>query len=229
MSDILVRTGNGKTDLKYVGSATKNLKVLQKTGNKSVRWITTAAGQSYNNILVKNGARNLAYQTISIPSDAPEWYGNPYSGKLVSWPYQNPPQWSSAYNYGLWITLDAFSDNVNLADNNWQYSNPKTNLFKRGVSSYSPFRIYFYRYESTSTWELPLTKKELGITKFFVVDVNNPSRKAVYLLSRTSSSVSASNYPARYHADYTIRNSYVTIDNFFDGGTYRIGVRASDS
>ena len=38
---ILIRTGSGKTDLSYTENAVKNLKVLQKTGTKSVQWITT--------------------------------------------------------------------------------------------------------------------------------------------------------------------------------------------
>lgn len=73
---ILIRTGSGKTDLSYTDNAVKNLKVLQKTGTKSVHWITTQAGTTYNNILQKRGVKNLFYGNITIPSDVTYIYNN---------------------------------------------------------------------------------------------------------------------------------------------------------
>lgn len=77
---ILVRTGNGITDLTYVDSATKGLKVLQKTGEKTIQWITTAAGTTYQNILQKRGTKDLFYGSITIPADEPSWAANYSSG-----------------------------------------------------------------------------------------------------------------------------------------------------
>ena len=45
---ILVRTGNGITDLTYVDSATKGLKVLQKTVEKTVKITTTNSNTLYS-------------------------------------------------------------------------------------------------------------------------------------------------------------------------------------
>lgn len=73
---ILIRTGSGKTDLSYTENAVKNLKVLQKTGTKSVQWITTQAGTTYNNILQKRGVKDLYYGDITIPSDVTYIYNN---------------------------------------------------------------------------------------------------------------------------------------------------------
>lgn len=73
---ILIRTGSGKTDLSYTDNAVKNLKVLQKTGTKSVHWITTQAGTTYNNILQKRGVKDLFYGSITIPSDVTYIYNN---------------------------------------------------------------------------------------------------------------------------------------------------------
>lgn len=73
---ILIRTGSGKTDLSYTENAVKNLKVLQKTGAKSVQWITTQAGTTYNNILQKRGVKDLFYGDITIPSDVKYIYNN---------------------------------------------------------------------------------------------------------------------------------------------------------
>ena len=62
---VLIRTGPGKTDLSYTDDIKADLKVLQKTGNKSVQWITIQPGQTYDNILQKNSS-GISYGSIEI-------------------------------------------------------------------------------------------------------------------------------------------------------------------
>lgn len=220
---ILIRTGSGKTDLAYTDKAVKDLKVLQKTGARSVQWITTKAGTTYNNILQKRGVKDLYYGGITIPSDEPAWYGNPESGQKVSWVFEALPEWSTETKPKTWRTKKG-----NLADNGWNYKQGD-DMFTTTAASEDYFSIYFFR---TGRWQsnIPYPTPQMEISKLFIVDVNNPSRKAVYLLSRYGNwGVSNEFAESSYYSDYTIRNSYVTIDNFLDGGTYRVGIRATDS
>lgn len=230
---ILIRTGSGKTDLSYTDNAVKNLKVLQKTGTKSVHWITTQAGTTYNNILQKRGVKDLFYGNITIPSDEPAWYGNPYSGSKVSWVFQTLPETSDASVPGSWTNYIT-GNTVNFSNNNWDYGQGN-NIFKKSPTSVSQFNIYFRR---DGAWQASVSSvPDMTISKLFVVDVSNPNRKAVYLLSPSGKwgvlngkySESLDKFYSTYHRNYTIRNSYVTIDNFYDGHTYRIGVRATDN
>lgn len=225
---ILIRTGSGKTDLSYTDNAVKNLKVLQKTGTKSVHWITTQAGTTYNNILQKRGVKDLFYGNITIPSDEPAWYGNPYSGQLVNWEYTNLPNYSDIFISGVWSTAKGISPNeINVSDNNWNYSQG-TNIFARSATS-DATSIYF-RKNALEQWERPpLQQRQLTVSKIFVVDVNNPKRKAVYLITCGKWTAQQGNATSYYCRNITIRDQYVTIDNFLDGGTYRVGIRATDS
>lgn len=247
MADILVRTGNGKTDLKYVGSATKNLKVLQRTGNKSVRWITTAAGQSYNNILVKNGVRNLAYQSITIPSDIPSWFINEQNGTLVNYS-QSKTQvvirsykglFSQSAEYGRsWGILQGNESNNFVGSSGF-----KTAIADNLISSWFknvPVILTFIRLGPWAT-TAPQPSYFPNIRKMYIRDVNNPSRKFVALLERDLSQqvndtlnwVLNSNQTGGLYSyaaiGYQIRSFYNTIDNLYDGNTYRTGLRLSDT
>lgn len=247
MPDILVRTGNGKTDLMYVSSAAKNLKVLQKTGTKSVQWITTAAGQSYNNILVKNGTRNLAYQSISIPSDIPSWFVNEQSGTLVNYSQSNTMVVIRSYKglfsqnaqYGTAYGILQGNESNNFVGSSGFAAAIADNLISSWFKNV-PVVITFIRLGAWATTAPALTFFP-NIRKMYIRDVNNPSRKFVALLERDLSqqvndtlnwvknSTQTGGLYSYAPIGYQIRDYYSTIDNFRDGNTYRTGLRLSDT
>ena len=243
---ILIRTGSGKTDLSYTENAVKNLKVLQKTGTKSVQWITTQAGTTYNNILQKRGVKDLFYGDISIPSDIPAWYGDPYSGSPVTSKFSITG--TIVLNFVNYFSMDSSikigegnlgngNDSGNYKGNNGKIKSPLSNNLVNGWYGGAPFVIQLSR---TNEWATitPDISEFPDFKKFFVVDVNNPNRKLVALLTRnlnyhgttipnvTNESGIRISY-AKYGFD--IRDVYSTIDNFMDGNTYRAGLRLSDS
>lgn len=222
---ILVRTGNGITDLKYVDRATKGLKVLQKTGDKTVQWITTAAGKTYNNILQKRGTKDLFYGSITIPADEPAWAANPKSGGNVIYP-----------GYLAQSTI-----------NNQGAGSMIISVYQGGISSNSPF------FGITGGSDSPLkdtsgTLNKIGassgitinwsvnsdyfrgdfppsIKKIFMVSVSNPTKKLVALV--THSNTEKKGGGNGYYLYYTVRNIFNSIDTI--SGKYTIGIRSSDS
>ena len=231
---ILIRTGSGKTDLSYTDNAVKNLKVLQKTGTKSVQWITTQAGTTYNNILQKNGVNDLYYGNISIPSDAPAWYGNPYSGSKPVWQAGAVyPQWTMLYTDVSHIRSKA----LNVADNNWSYGvvagtdiiatfNPKIN---------NNIRIILL---AATGWNFIGSKPTINLAKIFFIDSSNENNKLVLKLQpvRTtftnasgSCGTSDDNRAAKF--DMTCKIIDIYSNNFTlqytAGKTFKVGIRTS--
>lgn len=222
---ILVRTGNGITDLTYVDSATKGLKVLQKTGEKTVQWITTAAGTTYQNILQKRGVKDLFYGSITIPADVPSWAANPKSGGNVIYPGYFSP--SLIENYG--------SGSISIS------------VYQSGIVSTSPFFIM------EGTKDVPLkditgdvhnTATAAGITinwtvnndyfrcdfppaikKIFIVNNSEPTKKLVALVTHYNTEKRGGG--DGYYIYYTVRDVFNSIGT--PSGNYTIGIRSSDT
>lgn len=242
---ILIRTGSGKTDLSYTENAVKNLKVLQKTGTKSVQWITTQAGTTYNNILQKRGVKDLFYGNITIPSDIPAWVANPESGSPVNIGFTNTQgtltsvknkfAQSSEYNRA-WGIIDCKDSKGFIGNAGFKTPYNEATINNRYLGM--PVIISFIRLGDWGTIA-PDISAFPNIRKLFVVDTNNPNRKFVALLERDLSVhndsvnkvINRADSGGLYsytHAGYRIRDSYNTIDNFMDGNTYKTGLRMSD-
>lgn len=244
---ILIRTGSGKTDLSYTENAVKNLKVLQKTGTKSVQWITTQAGTTYNNILQKRGVKDLFYGDITIPSDIPAWVAEPESGLPVNIGYSNTQgafesvvgKFSQDVEYNRAWGIINCQDSGNFIGSAG-FKAPKNSATIAAQYKGLPIIISFVKLGAWATIK-PDISSFPNIKKLFVVDVNNPNRKFVALVERDLSEkvngslnwvVNATGSTSLYsyaHTGYRIRDIYNTIDNFMDGNTYKTGLRMSDS
>ena len=243
---ILIRTGSGKTDLSYTENAVKNLKVLQKTGTKSVQWITTQAGTTYNNILQKRGVKDLFYGDISVPSDIPAWVADPESGSPVNIGFdktqgtltsvENKFKQASEYNRA-WGIIDCKNSNGFIGNQGFGAPYYAATINNRYLGM--PVIISFIRLGDWGTIT-PDISTFPNIRKLFVVDINNPNRKFVALLERDLSvhndsvnkvinRATTGGLYSYVHTGYRIRDSYNTIDNFMDGNTYKTGLRLSDS
>lgn len=231
---ILIRTGSGKTDLSYTDNAVKNLKVLQKTGTKSVHWITTQAGTTYNNILQKRGVKDLFYGNITIPSDIPEWCGNPYSGSKPIWQAGAVyPQWTMLYTEVSHIN----SKTLNVAANNWDYGTVAgTNIittFKPIIGNNIRIRLLAER-----GWDFISSRPTVNLAKIFFIDSSNENNKLVLKLqpvsttfsnSGGSSGTSDDDRAAKYDMICKIIDIYS--NNFTlqytTGKTFKVGIRTS--
>ena len=223
---ILVRTGNGITDLKYVDSATKGLKVLQKTGDKTVQWITTAAGKTYNNILQKRGTKDLFYGSITIPSDEPAWAANPKSGGNVL--YADYISQTTLNNYGRG-SLSIDYHNTTIASS--------SSFFEMKAGTNMPLTDINTSLKSTKAlsgvvmnWTVNADKFKASafatsVKKIFLVNTADASKKLVLLLSY--SNVEAKSGGDGYWIRYTVRNIFNSITD--KTGTYTLGIRSSDS
>ena len=222
---ILIRTGLGRTDLSYTDAAVKNLKVLQKTGNKSVKWITTAAGTTYQNILQKRGTKDLFYGSITIPADVPSWAVDPKSGGIVKYPgYLNPSLINdygtgsiriSVYQSGIVSTSPFFGivggSNPPLTDIIGTVGNTDT---ASGIAiDWEVDSAYFY------------CAFPPDIKKIFMVSNSEPTKKLVALV--THSRTEEKSGDKGYYFYYTVRNVFNSIGT--PSGQYTIGIRSSDT
>lgn len=223
---ILVRTGNGITGLKYVDSATKGLKVLQKTGEKTVQWIITAAGTTYQNILQKRGTKDLFYGSITIPADEPAWAANPKSGGNVL--YGTYITQTTLNNYGRG-SLDITYHNTTIrssssffgmtAGSNRPMTDINTSLRAVGASN-----------GIVMNWEVNADHFQTNpfassVKKIFLVNTSDASKKLVALL--TFNRVEQKSGGNGYYIYYTVRNIFNSITD--KSGTYTLGIRSSDS
>ena len=238
---ILIRTGSSKTDLSYTENAVKNLKVLQKTGTKSVQWITTQAGTTYNNILQKRGVKDLFYGDISIPSDIPAWVANPESGVRVTSPYKIQNTWIESFTDHFWTStpgkgrggLGDGNDSGNFKGSDCFQSPKSADIINRWYGG-APFVVSNGR---NGDWAnpTPTIDKFPNYKKFFVINVNDPSKKLVVLLTRNLNYKGSVAPDVTYggisyaRATYDVRAVYNTIPNIMDGNTYRAGLRLSDT
>lgn len=237
---ILIRTGSGKTDLSYTDNAVKDLKVLQKTGTKSVQWITTQAGTTYNNILQKRGVRDLFYGDITIPSDLPQWQANPYSGTTPKW-YDTSvqPQWTEI----IWKTSSSTTSlirtkKLNVADNNWQYG---VVLGTDILTTFNPSKndtlnVYL---KADSGWNFTAsTVPDIQIAKIFFIDNTNENNKLVmkvnfikHLWSNAddSSGSAGDSEPAEYKIECGIEEIYSNNLTLAYSTTknYKVGIRTT--
>lgn len=223
---ILVRTGNGITDLTYVDSATKGLKVLQKTGEKTVQWITTVAGTTYQNILQKRGVKDLFYGSITIPADVPAWAANPKSGGNVL--YGTYITQTTLNNYGSGSLDITFHDTKihtsssffgMTAGSNQPMTDINTSISKITQSN-----------GITMNWEVNADQFKThpfvsSVKKIFLVNISNDSKKLVALL--TFNRVEPKSGGNGYYIYYTVRDIFNTITTA--AGTYALGIRSSDT
>lgn len=223
---ILVRTGNGITDLKYVDSATKGLKVLQKTGEKTVQWITTAAGTTYQNILQKRGVKDLFYGSITIPADEPTWAANPQSGGNVL--YNKYISQTTLDNYGrgsLGITFHNTTINSSssffgmTAGSNQPMTDIDTSL---GTIAASNGIIMNWEVNADHFMTNPFAS---SVKKIFLVNKSDASKKLVALL--TFNRAEPKSGGNGYYIYYTVRDIFNSITN--KSGTYTLGIRSSDT
>lgn len=242
---ILIRTGSGKTDLSYTENAVKNLNVLQKTGTKSVQWITTQAGTTYN-ILQKRGVKDLFYGDITIPSDIPAWVTDPESGTLVNTSYTKicatltsvADRFSQNNIYGAKYQIVDWKNSNNFKGSDGFKAPIASNLIESWYKGL-PVVICYIKLGNWATLD-PDISTFPNIRKLFVIDVNNPNRKFVALLERDlsvstpqvnvvqNSRDTGALYSYAY-VGFRLRDSYNSIDNFIDGNTYKTGLRMSDS
>lgn len=223
---ILVRTGNGITDLKYVDSATKGLKVLQKTGEKTVQWITTSAGTTYQNILQKRGVKDLFYGSITIPADEPAWAANPKSGGTVIYAAYMNPNYINNYGRGS-LGIDFHNTTIKTSSaffgmtggSNMPLTDLNTTLTSSTVTSgvimnWTVNSDYFKTHPFVSS-----------IKKIFLVNTSDASKKLVLLLTyqRTETKSGGNGY----WIYFTVRNIFNSITN--KSGTYTLGIRSSDT
>lgn len=223
---ILVRTGNGITDLTYVDSATKGLKVLQKTGEKTVQWITTAAGTTYQNILQKRSVKDLFYGSITIPADVPSWAANPMSGGNVL--YGTYISQTTLNNYGrgsLGITYHNTTINSSssffgmTAGSNKPMTDINTSL---GTTVASDGIIMNWEVNADQYKTNPFAS---SVKKIFLVNTSDASKKLVALVTynRTESKSGGNGY----YIYYTVRDIFNSITD--KSGTYTLGIRSSDT
>lgn len=223
---ILVRTGNGIADLKYVDSATKGLKVLQKTGNKTVQWITTAAGTTYQNILQKRGVKDLFYGSITIPADVPAWAANPQSGGNVL--YNKYISQTTLNNYGRG-SLGIDYHNTTIASS--------SSFFEMSAGTNKPLTDINTTLTSTSAssgvlmnWtvnsdQFKASAFATSVKKIFLVNTADASKKLVLLLS--GGNVEVKSGGDGYWIGYTVRDIFNSITD--KSGTYTLGIRSSDT
>lgn len=223
---ILVRTGNGITDLTYVDSATKGLKVLQKTGEKTVQWITTAAGTTYQNILQKRGVKDLFYGSITIPADEPTWAANPMSGGSVL--YGTYISQTTLNNYGrggLYITFHNTKIHTSssffgmTAGSNQPMTDINTSL---GETNASNSIIMNWEVNADQFKTHPFVS---SVKKIFLVNTSDASKKLVALL--TFHSADPKSGGNGYYIYYTVRDIFNSITD--KSGTYTLGIRSSDT
>lgn len=211
---ILVRTGNGITDLTYVDSATKGLKVLQKTGEKTVQWITTAAGTTYQNILQKRGVKDLFYGSITIPADEPTWAANYSSGTKLKF-------FGSVDYKGVFGTDGIGNSRFSLAkegffnvDKNGYLNDFNGRVIASGTASGITIDWITNRdYVKYSFWEK--TKK--------IFFVKNSTEKIVALV--TYSSVDIKSGGDGYFIYLNVRNIFNSMKS---AGNVTVGIRGSD-
>lgn len=223
---ILVRTGNGITDLTYVDSATKGLKVLQKTGEKTVQWITTAAGTTYQNILQKRGVKDLFYGSITIPADVPAWVANPMSGGNVL--YETYISQTTLNNYGrgsLGITFH----NATI--------NSVSSFFGMTAGSNQPMTDINASIGTTAAidgvvmnWEVNVDQFKTNpfvssVKKIFLVNTSDASKKLVALLTFNRAELKSGG--DGYWITYSVRDFFNSITD--KSGTYTLGIRSSDT
>ena len=223
---ILVRTGNGITDLTYVDSATKGLKVLQKTGEKTVQWITTAAGTTYQNILQKRGVKDLFYGSITIPADEPAWAANPKSGGNVL--YGTYISQTTLNNYGRG-SLDITYHNTTIHSSSSFFGmtagskQPMTDInTSLGTVGASNGIIMNWEVNADHFQTNPFAS---SVKKIFLVNTSDASKKLVAIL--TFNRVEQKSGGNGYYIYYTVRNIFNSITD--KSGTYTLGIRSSDS
>lgn len=212
---ILVRTGNGITDLKYVDSATKGLKVLQKTGNKTVQWITTAAGTTYQNILQKRGVKDLFYGSITIPADEPTWAANYSSGSKLKFSgnasYKGVIGTAGIHNSGFGLPKEGFF-NVDSSGYLNDYS-------ARVVVSNTTSDIYLDWTTNNDYVNYTFWNK---VKKIFFV--KNSTEKIVVLVTGVSAEIKSGG--DGYYITLKVRNIFNTMKS---AGNVTVGIRGSDT
>lgn len=211
---ILVRTGNGITDLTYVDSATKGLKVLQKTGEKTVQWITTAAGTTYHNILQKRGVKDLFYGNITIPADEPTWAANYSSGSKLKFfgsvDYKGTFGTDGIHNSGFSLAKQGFFNVDSQGYLNDFTGTVKVSGTTSGIAINWTTNNDYVRY---SFWEK--TKK--------IFFVKNSTEKIVALV--TYSSVDIKTGGDGYFIYLNVRNIFNSMKS---AGNVTVGIRGSD-
>lgn len=223
---ILVRTGNGITDLKYVDSATKGLKVLQKTGDKTVQWITTEAGTTYQNILQKRGVKDLFYGSITIPADEPAWAANPQSGGNVLYAAYMNPNYINNYGRG---SLGIDFHNTTIASSSAFFgmtggsNKPLTDINTTLTSTRATNGV---RMNWTVNSDYFKTNPFVSsVKKIFLVNTSDASKKLVLLLTYRSIDIKSGG--DGYWIYYTVRDIFNSITD--KSGTYILGIRSSDT
>ena len=219
---ILIRTGSGRTDLSYTDAAVKNLKVLQKTSDKTVQWITTAAGTTYQNILQKRGVKDLFYGSITIPADIPIWAQNPTSGQYVttsSGPYMPNDVGSIAiYSPANCPSVSANHNNMfpssKLSSIKYQIQDMQVSGvgLSAGTGNSLGFRWFNNKGDYKTDW-FRLIKK------LFIID-NSTGEEYVALTNLGSREYEI------YYFDYTNIFSNIKINN---SHTYTVGIRSTVS
>lgn len=223
---ILVRTGNGITDLTYVDSATKGLKVLQKTGDKTVQWITTAAGTTYQNILQKRGVKDLFYVDITIPADVPAWAANPQSGGNVL--YNKYISQTTLNNYGRG-SLGIDYHNTTIASSSSFFgmsagtNKPLTDIYTTLTSTQATNGVRMNW--TVNAEQFKASAFATSVKKIFLVNTTDASKKLVILL--TYNSIDIKSGGNGYWIYYTVRDIFNSITD--KSGTYILGIRSSDT
>lgn len=236
---ILIRTGSGKTDLSYTDNAVKDLKVLQKTGTKSVQWITTQAGTT-DNILQKRGVRDLFYGDITIPSDLPQWQDIPYSGTTPEWSDTiSQPEWTEI----IWETSSSTeplslirTKKLNVADNNWQYGVVSGTDILTTFNPSKNDKLYVNLY-TDSGWNFTnSTTPNIQIAKIFFIDNTNENNKLVmkvnfYLWNYTDNKYDSAEdkQPSEYKIECGIEEIYSNNLTLAYSTTknYKVGIRTT--
>ena len=205
---ILVRTGNGITDLTYVDSATKGLKVLQKTGEKTVQW--------------KRGTKDLFYGSITIPADIPSWAQNPKSGSYVT-TSSGPYEASNVGSIALYSPANYPSVSAN---HNNMFSSTKLSSIKyqlndmqisgAGLTAGSGNALGMRWFNNRGDYKTDWFKL---IKKIFIID-NNTGEEYVALTNFGSYQYEV------YYFDYTNIFSNLKINT---AHTYTVGIRSTTS
>lgn len=218
---ILVRTGNGITDLKYVDSATEGLKVLQKTGEKTVRWITTENGKTYNNILQKRGIKDLYYGSISVIDKATQWYKDPMSGAKVSYNLSVSKSIDMIVNFGKQTYFTSKKPAFPVINGTLTDISLSNADFKKTASK----TTYIALFDTVNAWQPELF--DTKVKKIFAVSKTNPNNSLVVLVTFNDRETTGSGMQAEKISNYSVReihNSLSLTDNEF-----YLGVRSTDS
>lgn len=218
---ILIRTGSGRTDLSYTDAAVENLKVLQKTGTKSVQWITTQAGTTYNNILQKRGIKDLYYGSISVIDKATQWYKDPMSGAKVSYNSSVSNSIDMVVNFGKQTYYTSKKPAFPVINGTLTDISLSKNDFKRSSSK----STYIALFDTVNAWHPELF--DTKVKKIFAVSKTNPNNSLVVLVTFTDRETTGSGMQANKISNYSVReihNSLSLTDNEF-----YLGVRSTDS